>query len=108
MALVIRTVVDRVSRQRNLDPEFDFDTCIADVVALVTGGAQGASRACAVLSVSVSVSVSSTPNCSTSSGEPAQIPADRRSRRTTIAASTGHPEPTNMKQSSRTSHAMRV
>ncbi len=35
MAWVIRNIVDGVSRRRNLDPEFDFDTCITEVVALV-------------------------------------------------------------------------
>jgi AcrR family transcriptional regulator len=35
MAWVIRTLVDNVNRWRKLDPEFDFDTCIAELVALV-------------------------------------------------------------------------
>jgi AcrR family transcriptional regulator len=35
MAWAIRTLVDGVSRRRALDPEFDFDTCIDETVALV-------------------------------------------------------------------------
>lgn len=35
MAWAIRTLVDGVSRQRALDPEFDFATCIDETVALV-------------------------------------------------------------------------
>jgi hypothetical protein len=35
MAWVIRNLVDGVTRQRAHDPEFDFDTCIDEMVALV-------------------------------------------------------------------------
>jgi AcrR family transcriptional regulator len=35
MAWAIRNLVDGVTRQRALDPEFDFDTCIDEMVALV-------------------------------------------------------------------------
>jgi TetR/AcrR family transcriptional regulator, fatty acid metabolism regulator protein len=35
MAWVIRSIVDGVSRRRHLDPEFDFDVCIRETVALV-------------------------------------------------------------------------
>ncbi len=35
MAWAIRNLVDGLTRQRALDPEFDFDTCIDELVALV-------------------------------------------------------------------------
>ncbi len=35
MAWAIRNLVDGVTRQRAQDPEFDFDTCIDEMVALV-------------------------------------------------------------------------
>jgi TetR/AcrR family transcriptional regulator, fatty acid metabolism regulator protein len=35
MAWAIRNLVDGVTRQRTLDPEFEFDTCIDEMVALV-------------------------------------------------------------------------
>jgi hypothetical protein len=35
MAWAIRTLVDSVPRRRLLDPEFDFDTCIDELIALV-------------------------------------------------------------------------
>lgn len=35
MAWAIRNLVDGVTRQRTHDPEFDFDTCIDEMVALV-------------------------------------------------------------------------
>jgi hypothetical protein len=35
MAWAIRNLVDGVTRQRAHDPEFDFDTCIDEMVALV-------------------------------------------------------------------------
>jgi TetR/AcrR family transcriptional regulator, fatty acid metabolism regulator protein len=35
MAWSIRTLIDSVPRRRTLDPEFDFDTCIDELVALV-------------------------------------------------------------------------
>lgn len=35
MAWAIRNLVDGLTRQRRLDPEFDFDTCIEEMVALV-------------------------------------------------------------------------
>jgi AcrR family transcriptional regulator len=41
MAWAIRTLVDSVPRWRLLDPEFDFDTCIGELIALV-GRATGA------------------------------------------------------------------
>lgn len=34
MAWSIRTLIDSVPRRRAVDPEFDFDTCIAELVAL--------------------------------------------------------------------------
>jgi len=35
MAWTIRNLVDGVSRRRALDPDFDFDTCIDELIALV-------------------------------------------------------------------------
>lgn len=35
MAWAIRNLVDGLTRQRALDPEFDFDTCVDEMVALV-------------------------------------------------------------------------
>lgn len=35
MAWAIRTLIDGVNRRRALDPDFDFDTCIDELIALV-------------------------------------------------------------------------
>ena len=35
MAWTIRTLIDGVNRRRNLDPEFDFDTAIEEMLALI-------------------------------------------------------------------------
>ena len=44
MAWAIRALVDSVPRRRILDPEFDFDTCIDELIALV-GRAAGSADA---------------------------------------------------------------
>lgn len=45
MAWAIRTLVDSVPRWRLLDPEFDFGTCIGELIALVSRATGAAQRA---------------------------------------------------------------